>query len=215
MKRLPLIGVISAATFALTACAWNVSAKPAGKVKTRLVQVPAVRATSRALKITPLHVKRDDAAELLGVMMWQFDVQLPQPVRSLDFVLELREKGKAAQRLVGASHFTGLPMPANGHLKVLVGTHPLTGVLRESEKAKYMVRINEYRISKLSTAGSSVASVVATNSFDGLTGMESSSIPAQRKDGSFVLISGNRSSDSYTQPNAPDVELVFTTKSLP
>ena len=210
MKKSSLLRVVCAGATAFVACTDNASTRVKGEAKPRFAQASKTLVAQKPLKITPMFVQRDDSDELLGVMKWNFDIQLPHPKRDLEFVVELREKGKAAQRIIGPSHYAGLPQPLSGHLTIFVGTYPLTGELSDSEQAKYLVRINEHRISKVSTVGSNTSSAVVANAFKGVKWTDSSSLPIQRNDGSFVRISGYRNDSSYRLP--ADVELVLTVK---
>ena len=216
MKKLPFAGLALLGTAALAFCAWRFSPQPAAEASQITAAPVAAKSAQSALpKITARGVKLDATAEMLGMNMWRFDVQLPKVERDFEVVLQLREKGKATQRLCSESQFRGLPRPTSGQVTVFIGTYPLTGVLRDSEKAKYVVRVEGYEAKKGETLGSRGGTNLAANAFNGLLETSSDGIPLQGKDGSFVLMSGDRKSKPQAKRmSPPDVELVFVVRPL-
>lgn len=214
MKKLPFAGLVLLGTSALTFCVWRFSSQPAAEASQITAPVAANSVKNVLPKITARGVKLDDTAEMLEMKMWKFDVQLPKTQHSFQFMLQLREKGKSPQILFTEGWYKGLPVPINGRLSVFIGAYPLTGMTRGTEKVKYVIRIDGYAAQKGQTVGGWSSTDMVANPFKGLTDIGSASIPLQSKDGSFVLMKGNRKPAVGAPTTPADVELVFVTQDL-
>ncbi|RYF39792.1 MAG: hypothetical protein EOO38_22780, partial [Cytophagaceae bacterium] len=58
---------------------------------------PASYSDAQGLKITPLEAEPNDLADILGVKMWHFKVEVPKPGLRLHYTLEVRQQGENGQ----------------------------------------------------------------------------------------------------------------------
>ena len=158
-------------------------------------------------KITAISVPNTNEAQLLDLNMWRFDFAAPKPVHEIKLIVETQEIGKPIHEIVSQIVQPQIGWPLDKHLSVFVGQAPLYDGQGMKTKANYQIRIGSFRYAPLSQRGESSASVVADNPLAGMS-MAFAGTPQRRPDGSFVLMSGDKS-QSPSANTSPDVAVVF------
>lgn len=150
------------------------------------------------LRVEILPAEKSDVARVLGVKMWKFKVTRPKAGQLLNCQLLVRRKGKAIATLggVGTAEVTASQNPS---IDVLIGLHPLKDSWSESDEVKSLIG-----------TGSGGSPSVHKNPFKDLSiGYGDATL---QKDGSFLLMVGDKQSTKWPQEKDNDLALVLVLK---
>ena len=168
--------------------------------------------TPDGLQVTPLPSPQNDLAQAIDVRLWRFDVSVPPSVHGVECKVEAHPKGKPPI-IMGDIIISdgGRKYPLDKTLHCLVTLAPTQSAeLDKSAQARVLVKI-ESGLSALST------SRISRSSFQDM-GIGGGGLAQQIDDGSFLLLTGDKSSSMWPDAAPPDqrndVVLVCTFRAL-